>query len=190
MLRSALSDPILIASIASRKVLVMNGQHGIAFATLGLGAVVVGASELVVVGILDPIADDAGVSIGTAGMLVTVYALGIAVGGPIATARTAGFDRCRFLRVALAVYVAANVLTAVTASCGLLVVSRAATGTVHGIFIGVATVVAAALAEGHSRSRSPRRSCPGWRRVAAAGCATKPGRRGPSRCWRPWASAI
>jgi MFS transporter, DHA1 family, inner membrane transport protein len=108
----------------------------LALAALGLAAFVVGTSELVVVGILDPIARDAGVSISTAGTLVTADALGVAVGGPAVTALTARFDRRLVLRAALAAYVAGNLMTAVTASFGVLVVSRAATATVHGRFIG------------------------------------------------------
>jgi MFS transporter, DHA1 family, inner membrane transport protein len=121
---------------------------------LGLAAFVVGTSELVIVGILAPIARDADVSISTAGMLVTAYAVGVAVGGPLVTALTARLERRRVLRVALAAHVAGNLLTAATASFGLLVASRVMTGTVHGLFIGVSTVVAAGLAkpdrEGHA----------------------------------------
>jgi DHA1 family inner membrane transport protein len=119
----------------------------IPLAVLGLAAFVVGTSEVVVVGILDPIARDAGVSVSTAGTLVTAYALGIAVGGPLVTALTARFERRRVLRIALAAYVAGNLLTAATATFGMLLASRALTGTVHGLFIGVATVVAAGLAK-------------------------------------------
>jgi MFS transporter, DHA1 family, inner membrane transport protein len=119
----------------------------VGLAVLGLGAFTVGTSELVVVGILDLIARDAGVSVSAAGSLVTAYALGVAVGGPLVTALTARFDRRRILRIALAAYVGGNLLTAVTATFGLLVASRALTGTVHGLFIGVATVVAAGLAK-------------------------------------------
>jgi DHA1 family inner membrane transport protein len=136
----------LIDGVAAGRLIRMRSPR-LALGALGLGAFTVGASELVVVGILDPIADDAGVSISAAGALVTAYALGIAVGGPIVTALTARFDRRRVLRLALAAYVAGNLLTAVTASFGLLVAARAATGTIHGLFVGVATVIAAGLAE-------------------------------------------
>jgi DHA1 family inner membrane transport protein len=118
-----------------------------ALLALGLGAFVVGTSELVIVGILDPIAHDTGVSISTAGTLVTAYALGIAVGGPLVTALTARFNRRLMLRLALAAYMIGSLLAVSTASLGLLFVSRAATGTFHGLFIGVATVIAAGLAE-------------------------------------------
>jgi MFS transporter, DHA1 family, inner membrane transport protein len=84
--------------------------------------------------ILDPIARDAGVSVSTAGTLATAYALGIAVGGPLVTALTARFERRRVLRIALAAYVAGNLLTAATATFGMLLASRALTGTVHGLF--------------------------------------------------------
>src|SRR4051794_10495690 len=117
-----------------------------ALAILGLGAFTVGTSELVVVGILDQIAGAAGVSIAGAGTLVTAYALGIAVGGPALTALTRRIDRRRMLLLALAAYVAANALTAATASFGVLLLSRLAAGTLHGAFIGVASVAAAGMA--------------------------------------------
>jgi DHA1 family inner membrane transport protein len=121
-------------------------ERPLALAVLGLGAFTVGTSELVVVGILDQIADDAGVSVSTAGTLVTAYALGIALGGPLLTALTARLDRRLMLRAALGAYVVANLLTALAASFGLLFMSRLAAGSLHGAFIGVASVVAAGLA--------------------------------------------
>jgi DHA1 family inner membrane transport protein len=57
-----------------------------ALAVLGLGSFAVGTSGLVIVGILDPVAHGAGVSISRAGTLVTAYALGLAAGGPLVTA--------------------------------------------------------------------------------------------------------
>ncbi len=69
----------------------LDDQRRIALAALGLAAFTVGTSELVMVGILDPIARAAGVSVSAAGTLVTAYALGIAVGGPIATALTTSY---------------------------------------------------------------------------------------------------
>jgi DHA1 family inner membrane transport protein len=130
------------------------GRAELALLVLGLAAFVVGTSELVVVGILDPIARDAGVSISTAGTLVSAYALGVAIGGPLVTALTARLDRRQLLRIALGAYVAGNLLTAATASFGLLLASRALTGTVHGVFIGVATVVAAGLARPDREGRA------------------------------------
>lgn len=125
-----------------------------ALATLGLGAFVIGTAELVVVGILNIIAEDMAVSISTAGQLVTAYALGISVGGPVVTALTTRFGRRFLLRLSLAVYVAGNGLTAVAVNVGMLIVARAVTGSIHGMFIGVASVVAAGLVPPERRGRA------------------------------------
>ncbi|MFD9004733.1 MFS transporter [Streptomyces sp. NPDC059582] len=120
-------------------------RTGLALATLGLGAFVIGTAELVVVGLLNLIADDSGVSVGTAGLLVTAYALGICFGGPLLTAVTIRLGRHPLLCGSLAVFLAANTLAATTTGFGLLVVARVICGAVHGLFIGVATVFAAHL---------------------------------------------
>ena len=112
---------------------------------LALGAFVVGTSELVVVGILNLIAKDTHVSISTAGTLVTAYALGISIGGPLITAATIKFDRRTLLRVTIAIYILGNLAAAFSVGFGMLVVARVITGAVHGLFFGEASVVAASL---------------------------------------------
>ena len=64
------------------------GRATRALAMLFLGAFVIGSSELLIVGVLNLIAGDLGVSVSAAGELVTGYALGLAIGGPILTALT------------------------------------------------------------------------------------------------------
>jgi DHA1 family inner membrane transport protein len=85
------------------------------------------------------------ISIGTAGTLVTAYALGISIGGPALTAMSMRFGRRRLLWLSLATYVAGNVLAVVAVDFGMLLVARVLTGALHGLFIGVAFAVAAAL---------------------------------------------
>ncbi len=116
-----------------------------ALGALFLAAFVVGSAELVVVGVLTLVADDLGVPIGTAGVLVSSYALGIAIGGPLLTSLTINRPRRSLLRLAFGVYVLGNLLAAASASFGLLVLARVVTGALHGMFIGVAFGVAAAL---------------------------------------------
>jgi DHA1 family inner membrane transport protein len=120
-------------------------ERGVALAVLGLGAFTVGTSELVVVGVLDRISEAAHVSISAAGTLVTAYALGIALGGPVLTALTSRVERRTMLRLTLAAYGTVNLLTAATASFGVLFIARLAAGSLHGAFIGVASVAAAGL---------------------------------------------
>jgi DHA1 family inner membrane transport protein len=116
-----------------------------ALSALGLGAFVVGTAELLVVGVLNLVAQDLGVSVSTAGMLVTGYALGISIGGPLLSAVTIRLDRRLLLWLSLLVYLAGNVLTLASGSFGMLLTSRILTGSVHGLFIGVAFAVAAGL---------------------------------------------
>ena len=59
-----------------------------ALAALMFGAFAMGTAELIIVGILDQVALALGISVSQAGGLVTSYALGIAIGGPVATALT------------------------------------------------------------------------------------------------------
>lgn len=125
-----------------------------ALAALALSAFVVGTSELVVVGLLPLIARDVRVSVAASGQLVTAYALGIAVGGPMLSALTTRVSRRLLLLVTVAAYVAGNLLTAVSADMTMVLVVRVATGAVHGLFIGVASIVAAGLVPPEQRGRA------------------------------------
>ncbi|MFH8776223.1 MULTISPECIES: MFS transporter [unclassified Streptomyces] len=131
----------------------MPGQR-YALAALGLGAFVIGTAELVIVGVLDLIADDMEVSVGTAGLLVTAYALGIAVGGPVVTALTIKMGRRRLLWLALAAFIAVNVVALTAAQFGVLLAARALTGVLHGVFLGAAAAVATGLVPAERRGRA------------------------------------
>jgi MFS transporter, DHA1 family, inner membrane transport protein len=116
-----------------------------ALAALALGAFAIGTAELMVIGVLDLIAKSQHVSPSTAGELVTAYAIGIAVGAPILTILTARLDRRLLLCLALAVFAIGNALAAGASSFHLLLAARILTGSIHGLFIGVASVIAAGL---------------------------------------------
>lgn len=98
--------------------------------------------EFVVVGILPDIADDLVVTIGTAGLLVTAYAVGMIVGGPVLTALTASVDRKRLMVALLAVAVVGNAASALAPSFGLLLGARCATASVTSTFFAQAVVLA------------------------------------------------
>ncbi len=129
-------------------------RPGLALATLALGEFVIGTAELVVVGVLDLVADDMSVSISAAGLLVTAYALGISIGGPILTLLTTQVSRRALLCSALTVFVGGNLLVAVAASFEMLLVARVITGSIHGLFVGVASVVAAGLVSPQRQGRA------------------------------------
>jgi MFS transporter, DHA1 family, inner membrane transport protein len=105
-----------------------------ALTVLFLGAFVMGSSELLIVGVLDLVADDLGVPVATAGVLVTGYALGLAVGGPVLTAMTIRLDRRTILCGTLLLSIACNLVVVVSSSYDLTVLARTLTGAFAGLF--------------------------------------------------------
>ncbi|ETK30538.1 MFS transporter [Microbispora sp. ATCC PTA-5024] len=120
-------------------------RAGPALAALFLGTFVMGMAELLVVGVLDLIARDFEVSLSSTGTLVTSYAFGLAVGGPVLTALTIRLSRRRLLSFSMAAYVLGNVVMAFAGHFAVLLAARAVTGAVQGLFIGVAFAVGASV---------------------------------------------
>ncbi len=112
---------------------------------LFLATFVMGSAELVAVGILDLVAKDLSVSTSTGGSLVTVYALGISIGGPLLTAATIKLGRRAVLLGTVTAYVAGNVFAATSVDFGMLLAARAVTGALQGLFLGVAFAVGASV---------------------------------------------
>jgi DHA1 family inner membrane transport protein len=101
---------------------------------LFLGAFVMGSSEMLVVGVLDLVAGDLGVSVSTAGTLVTGFALGLAIGGPILTALTIRLNRRTILCGTLVLAIACNLVVVLSSSYDLTLVARTLTGAFAGLF--------------------------------------------------------
>jgi DHA1 family inner membrane transport protein len=113
-------------------------RANLALAALFLGMFVLGSAELVVVGVLNLIAGDLSVSIPAAGRLVTAYALGLAIGGPMLTALTIRVNRRAVLAGALVLFIAGNLVAVLTASYGAFLTARVLTGALQGLFIAAA----------------------------------------------------
>ncbi len=117
----------------------------IALYALAAASFAIGMAEFVVVGILPAIARDMSVDIPTAGQLVSLYALGVALAAPLLTAATGRIDR-RKLSVGLMIaFVAANLIAWQASSYPMLLVGRVLAGMVQGVFYSMATVLAANL---------------------------------------------
>ena len=114
------------------------GRANLALATLFLGMFVLGSGELLVVGVLDRIAADLHVTIPAVGTLVTVYALGLAIGGPILTALTIKLEKKIVLIGTLALFIACNLVAVLTDDYGVFLVLRFLIGALGGLFIASA----------------------------------------------------
>ena len=80
--------------------------------------------EFVIAGILPEVADDLSVSIPAAGLLVTAYASGMIVGGPVVTVLTARLARKPLIVGLIVVSVIGNLGSAVAPGYSVLLVSR------------------------------------------------------------------
>ncbi|MFC8897200.1 MFS transporter [Streptomyces cinereoruber] len=117
----------------------------LALLALAVGAFGIGTTEFVVMGLLPGIAAEYGVSIPTAGLLVTGYALGVVVGAPLLTVLGGKVSRKRMLMLLMGLFVVGNVLSAVAPSFGLMLTGRVVASLAHGSFFGIGSVVAAEL---------------------------------------------
>jgi DHA1 family inner membrane transport protein len=112
---------------------------------LSIGAFGIGVTEFAPMGLLPVIASNLGVSIPTAGLLISAYALGVMLGAPLMTLTTGRVPR-RTLLIALAgVFTLGNLLAAISTGYGMLLAARLITSLNHGAFFGVGSVVAASL---------------------------------------------
>ncbi|WP_030555160.1 MFS transporter [Streptomyces exfoliatus] len=117
----------------------------LALLALAVGAFGVGTTEFVVMGLLPDIAADYGVSIPTAGLLVTGYALGVVVGAPLLTVLGGRVSRKRMLMLLMGLFVVGNVLSALAPSFGTMLAGRVVASLAHGSFFGIGSLVAAGL---------------------------------------------
>ena len=113
---------------------------------LFLLAFAIGTDDLVIAGILPPIAGDLDVSVAAAGQLVTAFALTYALGAPFAALLTARLPRRVLLPVAAAVFALANLAAAAAPTYGTLMAARILSGLAAATASPAAFALAAAAA--------------------------------------------
>lgn len=112
---------------------------------LTISAFAVGTTEFVIVGLLPTIAADLGVSLPSAGLLVSLYALGVTIGAPVLTALAGRMPRKTLLVSLLVLFIAGNAFAAVAPGYNSLIVARFLTGLAHGVFFAIASTIATNL---------------------------------------------
>jgi predicted MFS family arabinose efflux permease len=105
----------------------------------------IGTTEFVVIGLLPEVAVDLGITIPMAGLIITAYALGITFGAPVLTALTGAIPRRRLLLGLMAIFIAGNILAAISPAYGLLIAARVLTAFAHGVFFSAGATMAASL---------------------------------------------
>lgn len=139
---SSLSDPA-IATPPSRAA---------PFVALGIGAFGIGLTEFIIMGLLPQVARDLGVSLPQAGQLITGYALGVTIGGPVLAIAASRLPHRAVLVLLMAIFTFGNLLCAVSPGFGLVLTARVITGFAHGTFFGTSAVVAQAIVPPHRKA--------------------------------------
>ncbi|KNC14467.1 MULTISPECIES: MFS transporter [Pseudomonas] len=119
---------------------------------LALSSFAIGTTEFVIMGLLPDVAGDLGVSIPSAGWLVTGYALGVAIGAPFMALATARLPRKAALVVLMGIFIIGNLLCAIASDYNVLMFARVVTALSHGAFFGIGSVVAAGLVAPNKRA--------------------------------------
>ncbi|MBN8756036.1 MULTISPECIES: MFS transporter [Variovorax] len=117
----------------------------IALLALTAGAFGIGTTEFVIMGLLLQVSTDLNVSITAAGLLISGYALGVAVGAPVLTIATRKLPRKTVLLALMAIFTLGNLACAVAPNYEMLMAARVITSLAHGTFFGVGSVVATGL---------------------------------------------
>ncbi|EUJ33170.1 major facilitator family transporter [Listeria floridensis FSL S10-1187] len=110
---------------------------------LAISAFGIGSTEFISVGLLPLISSDMGISISTAGLTVSIYALGVTIGAPVFTTLTARLNRKKLLLLVMLTFIIGNLLAAFAPVFGILLVGRIVSAFAHGVFMSIASVIAA-----------------------------------------------
>ncbi|MEU4893040.1 MFS transporter [Streptomyces sp. NPDC044780] len=121
---------------------------------LALGTFLMGTTEFVVAGLLPEIADDVQVSVGRAGLMITVFAVGMIIGAPLMAMLTLRLPGRTTLVLALGVFAVGHIIVALGSSFPLLLAARFLTALATGAFWAVANVLAARAAGPAASSRA------------------------------------
>jgi MFS transporter, DHA1 family, inner membrane transport protein len=117
----------------------------LALLALTISAFAIGTTEFVIVGLVPTIAEQLSVSLPSAGLLVSIYALGVAIGAPVLTALTGSMPRKRLLLALMVLFTAGNLLAWQAPGYGTLVLARLLTGLAHGVFFSIGSTIATSL---------------------------------------------
>ncbi len=117
----------------------------LALLALTISAFAIGTTEFVIVGLVPTIAEQLSISLPSAGLLVSIYALGVAIGAPVLTALTGKLPRKQLLLALMVLFTIGNLLAWQAPGYITLVIARLLTGLAHGVFFSIGSTIATSL---------------------------------------------
>ncbi|MFK7692774.1 MFS transporter [Paenibacillus sp. HJGM_3] len=113
----------------------------IAILTLGVFGIL--NTEMGVIGILPLIADHFHVSISSAGLIVSLFALAVAISGPTMPLLFSGVNRKTTMVLVLGIFILGNMISTVTSNFTVLLIARVVPALFHPVYVSLAFTVAA-----------------------------------------------
>ena len=126
----------------------------IALFALFLSTFAIGTTEFVIAGLLPQVSHDLGVGIPTGGLLITAYAIGVAIGGPLLSFGLARLPGKFALLLLLGVFTAGQALCALAPDYSWMLVARVLVAATHGAIFGVGAIVATQLVSADRAGRA------------------------------------
>ena len=125
----------------------MKSMNRVTFALFALATTFfgIGITEFIGVGVLPLVADEFNVSTSTAGEIVSLYALGVAIGGGILTSLTARIDKKRVVLASIFLFIIGHLFTGMATSFPMLLAGRIISASTHGLFFSLASSIAVSL---------------------------------------------
>jgi MFS transporter, DHA1 family, inner membrane transport protein len=121
---------------------------------LTIAAFGIGTSEYVIVGLLPDLAQSFRISIPTAGIIVSAYALSVTFGSPLVALALSKQERKRSLIILMSIFLLGNLCCALSSNFFLMLAARILTALCHGAFFGTGSIVAANLAPREKRAQA------------------------------------
>ncbi|ACS99002.1 MFS transporter [Paenibacillus sp. JDR-2] len=120
-------------------------RSALALLALAISSFAIGTTEFISVGLLPLISEDLDISVTTAGLSVTLYAVGVTVGAPLLTALTSRVPRKTLLIAIMIIFILGNSLAASAGSIAMLLIARVISSFSHGVFMSIGSTIAADL---------------------------------------------
>ncbi|MBC1973742.1 MFS transporter [Listeria booriae] len=131
----------------------LKGNRNIfALLALAVSAFAIGTTEFISVGLLPLIAEDLAIPVSTAGLTVSLYAVGVMFGAPILTALTSRMNRKTLLLAIMIVFILGNTIAAFSTTIALLLIARVVSAFAHGVFMSIGSTIAADLVPPNKRA--------------------------------------
>ncbi|MBB5072946.1 DHA1 family inner membrane transport protein [Bartonella callosciuri] len=146
-MNNSYSPPLFASEIDSK-------TRCLAVLALAVGSFAIGTAEFVAMGLQPEMARSSSVDIPTAGQYISAYALGVVIGAPLLAIATAKLSRKTVLIGLMFFYALANIASAFFSDFSILIGLRFISGLPHGIYFGLATMVAASMVEMNERSKA------------------------------------